>query len=163
MIAYTITGRLTRDAEMKTNTKGWTAQKFTIAVNLEDKTSKFYTCYWGGERANRLSDFLTKGRMVMVIGTPKWTEYNGKTYENIYVEHFEFVGNGKSDERKDEPKYESDKGYDYNNKYGHTYPYTQDGITFQNEDEYDKYLWDGTKPGSEQKGPESFNDDYIPF
>jgi len=160
MIAYTITGRLTRDAEMKTNTKGWTAQKFTIAVNLEDKTSKFYTCYWGGERANRLSDFLTKGRMVMVIGTPKWTEYNGKTYENIYVEHFEFVGNGKTEEHKEEPKYEPATT---NSSWGHTYPYVENGITFNSDEEYDRYVWNGKKLDSEPKGPESFNDDDIPF
>ena len=155
MATYMIDGRLTNDAEMKGTSNGREFMTFNVAWNYgKDKKTHYYSCTMdGSNRTSKILPYMRKGKYVIVTGEPYWTEYNGKTYEYIRAMNISFVG-GESEKKTE------DAGW------GHTYPYTENGLTFQNEQEYDKYMWDGTKPS--QSPSQSKQDDFddladIPF
>ena len=70
-----LTGRLTRDAELKSIANGQSVCKFSIAVNRrtkrgdqwEDEANFFDIVLWG-RLAESLSQYLLKGKMVAVGG-----------------------------------------------------------------------------------------------
>lgn len=158
MATYHIDGRLTADAVMKSNTEGKESMRFSVAWNRKGKDAHFYNCSMTGERANKLLPYMRKGKYVIIVGEPDWYDYNGKTYEVIRVDKISFV----SEQRKDEDELRNSPSASGESKWGLTYPYTEDGHTFNNDDEYDRYVWDKQSPSnSSENGPESFED--IPF
>ena len=156
MISYTLVGRLIKDAESVSVQSGKLAEKFTIAVNFDRDKSKLYTCYYFGDRAAKLHDYLRRGRQVFIIGNPSWREYEGKEYESVTVVSFEFCGS-KSDadgEFKTPPKQDNPEHL----------PYQCDGRYFRTREEMETYK--KSKYGDNLSGPESFEDDdmsEIPF
>lgn len=72
----TVTGRLTRDCELKATTGGSSVLEFSLAYNTakrggsgyEDKVN-FIDCSIFGNRAAALADILRKGMKVTVTGT----------------------------------------------------------------------------------------------
>lgn len=77
-------GRLTATPELKTTTGGTPVCRFTIAseedVKRQDGTrdTDFIDCVAWGARAEFVSKYLTKGRMVIVEGRPKPRTYKDK-------------------------------------------------------------------------------------
>lgn len=77
-------GRLTATPELKTTPNGTSVCTFTIAseedVKREDGTraTDFIDCVAWGARAEFVSKYLTKGRMVVVEGRPKPRTYKDK-------------------------------------------------------------------------------------
>lgn len=103
MATYIIDGRLTRDAEVKTFNDGTPIAKFRIAWNRPKKETHFYDCSIIGDRANKLAQYLTKGKAVVVVGEPDWREYEGKIYETINVDRVSFFSEKESSVQQKDP------------------------------------------------------------
>jgi single-strand DNA-binding protein len=96
-----LTGRLTRDAELKYTNTGTPVVSMTIAVNegvknqdgtWEDRGHFFDLTLWG-QYGERLKDHLTKGRQISVQGRLKyntWTDQSGQNRSRVTV-HVQFV------------------------------------------------------------------------
>ena len=79
MNSITITGNLTRDAELRSINDGTAVLSFAVADNQgKDKTAIFWNCSLFGKRADSLHQYLTKGQQVTVIGTVSEREFTDK-------------------------------------------------------------------------------------
>jgi single-strand DNA-binding protein len=81
MASLTIAGRLGRDCEVRTTQKGTKVTQFSVPVDQgygDKKTTMWVRCSWFGERGERVAQYLTKGTMVFVTGTPSLNTYEGK-------------------------------------------------------------------------------------
>ena len=93
-------GRLTKDPELRYAAGSGTAvTRFTIAVNRQFKKDEadFINCVAFGKTAETISQYLTKGRQIAVIGSIRTGSYDAqdgtKRYTtDVAVESFEFVG-----------------------------------------------------------------------
>jgi single-strand DNA-binding protein len=91
-------GRITSDCTQR-EVGGQKLTRFSIAVNRKyggKEETLYIDCDWWGERAERVSEWLTKGKEVLVEGrlkTDKW-DRDGATQTKTYVvvESIEFVG-----------------------------------------------------------------------
>lgn len=148
MATYFIDGRLTNDAEMKASRDGNEFMTFSIAWNYgKDKKVHYYACTMrGSERTTKLLPYMRRGKYLVIVGEPYWSEYNGKTYEYIQVEKLNFAG-GEADSKPV-------------NRNPENKPYECDGKYFDTREEVDEY-----KRSKGENGPESFEDDMldIPF
>lgn len=102
-----VTGNLTRDAELRnTNTNGTPVLNFSIAVNDRRKNQQtgewedypnFFDCSLFGTRAEKIAQYLTKGRRVAIEGKLRWSQWQDKeTGKNrnsvsILVDEIEFM------------------------------------------------------------------------
>lgn len=93
-------GRLTKDPELRfTAGSGMAVSRFTVAVNRQFKKDEtdFINCVAFGKTAETISQYLTKGRQIAVIGSIRTGSYDAqdgtKRYTtDVAVESFEFVG-----------------------------------------------------------------------
>lgn len=102
------TGRLGRDAELRTTQDGTKVCSFSIADDIgfgDKKTTQWISCALFGKRAEGLSGFLTKGSLVEVVGNPSVHTYEGKqgfkAELQVRVMEIRLMGGGKRD--SDEP------------------------------------------------------------
>ena len=94
-------GRLTKDPELRfTEGSGMAVSRFTVAVNRQFKKDEtdFINCVAFGKTAETISQYLTKGRQIAVIGSIRTGSYDAqdgtKRYTtDVAVESFEFIGN----------------------------------------------------------------------
>ncbi|MDU5211415.1 MAG: single-stranded DNA-binding protein [Clostridium sp.] len=94
-------GRLTKDPELRfTAGSGMAVSRFTVAVNRQFKKDEtdFINCVAFGKTAETISQYLTKGRQMAVIGSIRTGSYDAqdgtKRYTtDVAVESFEFIGN----------------------------------------------------------------------
>lgn len=66
-----IVGRLGRDGELKYTPQGKMVVSFSVAVDQgwgENKHTVWYRCSLWGERAEKLAQYITKSKMVLVEG-----------------------------------------------------------------------------------------------
>lgn len=95
-------GHLGRDAELKYTAQGEPVARFTLAVSHQEKDGKsttWFDCSFWGKRAEKLAQWLTKGKAVVVAGAFKVREWEkdgrkGKSAE-IRVNDLEFGAQGK--------------------------------------------------------------------
>lgn len=88
-----LTGRLTRDPEIRTTTTGKNVASFTVAVNRRIKgadgiEADFFRVSAWGQTADFLSNYVQKGRLVAVDGRlqqRKFTDSQGAAREAIEV------------------------------------------------------------------------------
>jgi single-strand DNA-binding protein len=109
----TVTGRLTRDAEMKTLPTGTELLTFDLAINNgfgQYAKTIFVTVDVWGKSGNKIVQYLVKGKQVGVSGelqVQKWQDKNGGGERSKMVLSTNAVvllgGSGKSDP---EPTYE---------------------------------------------------------
>lgn len=96
-------GNLTRDAELKTLPSGSTVTTFGLATNriYTDKAgqkqteTEFHNLVLWGKRAEILTQYLTKGKMIFVEGrlkTNSWTSPAGekRSKVEVFVEEIQF-------------------------------------------------------------------------
>lgn len=104
MNVCTFTGRLARDAEVRTTNNGKTVVQFRLASDVgygDRKTTLWLQCQiWGREN---LASMLTKGKAVTVYGELSQREYqdrNGATQTSLdlNVRDLEFQSGGKQDD-----------------------------------------------------------------
>ena len=109
--SVTIVGRLTKDAELKYTNSGTAQSRFSVASGYsekkgeswEERVSYFDLNLWG-TRAEKLTQYLTKGQQVVVTGQlrqRRW-EKDGQTHSQvgIQVEDIQLVGS-KPESRKE--------------------------------------------------------------
>ena len=92
-------GRLTKDPELRFAAgSGKAVSKFGIAVNREFKRDEvdFLNCVAFGKTAETISQYLTKGKQIALVGRIQTGSYdkNGtKVYTtDIAIDSFEFIG-----------------------------------------------------------------------
>lgn len=99
-----ISGRLTRDAELK-HVKEYALVQFTLAFDKGYKERKhpcFVDCKWWGKGAEAINQYLVKGKQVTVTGSwdvETWTGNDGqqKRKDLIDVSSVELGANARSD------------------------------------------------------------------
>ncbi len=91
MKVITIIGRLTKECEVRKNTRGEFAT-FSVAVDDGYGDNKG-TIYFGVNYfRTQLAQYLTKGTQVGVTGEFKTREYEGKTYLSVNASEVKLLG-----------------------------------------------------------------------
>ncbi len=90
-----LTGRLTRDLEIKYTPSGIPVGKFSLAVNRNKKRgdkwvdeASFFECALFGKSSEALAQYLPKGKQVALIGElrqERWTSQDGQNQSRIVV------------------------------------------------------------------------------
>lgn len=90
-----LTGRLTRDMEIKYTSTGTPVGKFALAVNRNKKRgdkwvdeASFFECALFGKSAESLSQYMTKGKQLAISGEmrqERWTSQDGQNYSRVVV------------------------------------------------------------------------------
>lgn len=101
--SVSISGNLTRNAEMRVTQNGGSVLTFSVAVNERQKTPQgewvdnpnYFECAIFGKRADALEPYLTKGTKVSILGRLKqsrWKNDAGETRSkvSIVVQEIEF-------------------------------------------------------------------------
>ena len=103
-----LTGRLTKDAELSfLPGTGMPKVTFILAVDRnyqKDKNNKkvdFIPAEMIGKHVEKLSQYLTKGKMVLTIGELNIDQYEKdgqkKSFTKVKVDRLEFLGRGKQE------------------------------------------------------------------
>ena len=103
-----LTGRLTKDAELSfLPGTGMPKVTFSLAVDRnyqKDKNNKkvdFIPAEMIGKHVEKLSQYLTKGKMVLTIGELNIDQYEKdgakKSFTKVKVDRLEFLGGGKQE------------------------------------------------------------------
>ena len=120
MNAVILTGRLTRDPELRTTPGGQSVCEFSIACNSREKDGS--TGEWGeradffeitcwGNTAESVAQYMSKGRMVGVCGRlrhERWENQQGEKRSKVKVvaRDVQFLQDGKGDGDEYAPVYE---------------------------------------------------------
>ena len=92
-----LTGRLTRDPELKTGQSGKAYARFTLAVerSMQKDEADFINCVAFGKTAELIGEYLRKGRKTGVTGRLQMGKYevNGekRTSYDVIVDTIEFL------------------------------------------------------------------------
>jgi single-strand DNA-binding protein len=112
-----INGRLVREAELRFSTSGAVVLRFSIAVNRsvkkgdkwEDEAS-FFDCAMFGKMAEGVSEYLSKGKQVSIIGElvqNRWEKDGEKRSKvEIIVNKLQLLG-GKDEQKQEQQGPES--------------------------------------------------------
>jgi single-strand DNA-binding protein len=114
MNSITIVGGLGRDAELKYLNNGDPICNFSVADSQgRDKGTIWWNCTLFGKRAEALSQYLTKGQSVTVVGTiteREWQDKEGAKRKSMDVRVSEIALQGgrkdaeQQEERRQAPK-----------------------------------------------------------
>ena len=121
-----LSGNLTRDPEIRRTQSGMAIMSFGMAVNDRRKNSQtgewedhanFVDCTMFGTRAERLSDYLSKGSKVAIEGKLRYSawERDGQKRSKleVLVDELEFMSSrGASRQGDSEPEYVEAEVYD---------------------------------------------------
>lgn len=114
----TITGRLTRDAVLKTLPTGTNVCEFSVACNGYQDKATFFDVSLFGKAGPGVAQYLTKGKPVAVSGaleSQEWTGQDGMQHKRFVLKTFgvTLLGGGTSSStqssrpaREPEPTYE---------------------------------------------------------
>lgn len=83
-----LTGRLTKDVDLRTTQSGISVASFTLAVNRQyskDKEADFINCVAFKKTAEVLRQLAGKGRLIGVTGSIQTRHYTGKDGKEVYV------------------------------------------------------------------------------
>lgn len=86
-----LTGRLTRDPELKTTQSGLSVASFTLAVNRQfadkngNRGTDFINCVIWKKGAENLCNFTNKGSLIGVDGRIQTRSYDDKNGQKVYV------------------------------------------------------------------------------
>lgn len=90
-----ISGRLTKDAELKYFESGKCKATFSIAVDNyinKEKITSFFNCVLWDKQAEFAAEYFKKGKNVSVFGELKKEEYKEKEYYTIHCRTANFAG-----------------------------------------------------------------------
>lgn len=86
-----LSGRITKDIELKTTPSGNTVTQFSLAVERsyakagEERQTDFITCVAWNKTAEFIGKFFSKGRSIVVIGQLRTRTYDDKNGTKHYV------------------------------------------------------------------------------
>lgn len=107
-----IVGRLVRDSELKyLQGNGTAALSFTVAVDRDykkkdgTKETDFINMQMMGPRAEKLAEYLTKGKLIAVSGSLRVNNYkdqegNNRSFTFVNVKDLEFIPTGKKEDNQ---------------------------------------------------------------
>ena len=125
-----LTGRITKDPEIKFTQSGNTYVMFSIAVNRKykdangERQTDFIPCVAWNNQANFINDYITKGNLIEITGNIQTRTYQTQSGENRQV--VEVVVDSVSN-LTPKPKEEPTKNFEPNFK-------NQNEIYFNNDD-----------------------------
>jgi len=101
----TVAGNLGKLAERRFTPTGVEVIQFSVAERISKDETRWYRCSWFGERAGKVSEYLTKGTRVSVTGRGKinlW-EKDGKAQASIDIDVLDLtlLGGGEKSEQAD--------------------------------------------------------------
>jgi single-strand DNA-binding protein len=109
----TIAGRLVRDMEVRYLQSGTAVGNFTLACDRpkykdREKETDFIDCTMWGDRAEKVSQYLTKGKPICVIGALNIRNYEDqqgikRKAATINVDKLQFLPDGKSGNQQQRP------------------------------------------------------------
>lgn len=109
-----ISGRLTKDGELRTTESGKSVYSGSVAVNRNFKNKDgeyesdfFNIVYWNC--SDKFTQYLKKGRQVLVEGSLQTRTYedkekNKKSVVEVIAERIELIGEGKKEEKVEVPQ-----------------------------------------------------------
>lgn len=107
-----IVGRLVRDSELKyLQGNGTAALSFTVAVDRDykkkdgTKETDFINMQMMGPRAEKLAEYLTKGKLIATSGSLRVNNYkdqegNNRSFTFVNVNNLEFIPTGKKEDNQ---------------------------------------------------------------
>jgi single-strand DNA-binding protein len=112
---FCIVARLTKDAVKKTFPSGTSYATFDVANNTgfgDHAKVNYFKCLLTGKRADSMSQYLVKGKMIAVSGvleTNNWTDNSGKTVKDwqLVVDQIFLMGGG--DKKSDATLFDDDE------------------------------------------------------
>ena len=121
MNSVTLSGRLTRDPELRTTSNGKPVAGFTLAVNKDfgEEGAYFIRCTAWNKTAEIINDYCKKGSLIGVIWritTGSYKNYNGDTVytTEVVADRIEFLESRKTaKEDKAEVKEETEIKIDF--------------------------------------------------
>ena len=122
-----LTGRLTRDPELKTTSSGISVAVFTIAVNRQytdasgNRGADFISCVIWRKAAENFCNFTSKGSLVGIDGRIQTRSYDNKDGQRVYVtevvvDSFALLESKKDRETNSNTGNYSNQGTSYNNQ-----------------------------------------------
>lgn len=95
----TIIGRMGKDVELSTSSKGTSIGKFSVGVTRKfdkDKTD-WFNCVAFGKTAEIIEQYVKKGNQIGIVGEIQFGSYDNKEGIKVYtttlmVNSFDFVG-----------------------------------------------------------------------
>lgn len=104
-----LTGRVTKDIELRTTQNGKSVASFTLAVNRIPDGADFISCVAWGKDAENISRYVSKGHRLGITGRLQSRSYKDKDGKTVYVtevvvEHPEFLEPKKSDSNDSDMK-----------------------------------------------------------
>ena len=107
-----IVGRLVRDSELKyLQGNGTAALSFSVAVDRDykkkdgTKETDFINMQMMGPRAEKLAEYLTKGKLIATSGSLRVNNYkdqegNNRSFTFVNVNNLEFIPTGKKEDNQ---------------------------------------------------------------
>ena len=162
----TLTGRLTRDAELKYTQNGGAIVRFSMAVNRSKRNgdgswaeeTSFIDCVYFGKGAESVNSYLSRGRQVAVSGElrqSRW-EQDGQTRSRVEV----FVNNLSLLSQGGSKTQDGDGGSTYQRP---ATPYRENQNSYSKPQNQYNQQSQYQQTNAQQNGPEEFQDDDIPF
>ena len=107
---FTDIGRIGKDAVTRFTQGGESVTGFSLAVDSgwgDKKQTNWFDCSLWGKRGEKVAEYLTKGKQVMVQGEFGTREHEGKTYLTLRVSEVKLIGDNKP---QDKPRQERGGG-----------------------------------------------------
>jgi len=114
----TISGNLTRDAELRSTPSGMSVLAFSVAVNERRKNGQtgewedrpnYIDCSMFGTRAEKLSAYLTKGCKVAITGRLRWSQWEKdgakRSKVDVIVDELELMSRGDGAQHTTQPEH----------------------------------------------------------
>ena len=113
-----LTGRLTKEAELRTTQSGLSVATFTLAVNRHSKAkgdADFINCVIWRKAAENFCNFTSKGSLVGIDGRIQTRSYDNKDGQRVYVTEVVVDNFALLESRKDREARGQNGGYTPNN------------------------------------------------
>ncbi len=175
----TLTGRLTRDGELRYSQNGSVIVRFSIAVGSRKRNAdgtwgdeaSFFDCVYFGKAAEATSAYLTKGKFVGVVGElrqNKWEGNDGQTRYRveIYVNQLTLLSTqsrGEGQMGGDALNARRNPSGGYQAQGAQYAPQPQSGNNYTNNSDNSYSRMQAQERPVLSNGPEDFQDDDIPF
>ena len=122
-----LTGRLTRDPELKSTSSGISVAVFTLAVNRQytdangNRGTDFISCVIWRKAAENFCNFTSKGSLVGIDGRIQTRSYDNKDGQRVYVtevvvDSFALLESKRDRETSNNTGNYSNQGTNYNNQ-----------------------------------------------
>lgn len=108
--SVTISGNLTRDPEVRTTQSGMPVMAIGIAVNDRRRNSQtrewedcpnFIDCTLFGNRAQNVSEYISKGSHVTISGKLRWSQWERdgqkRSKIEVIIDDIDFTGNHRTE------------------------------------------------------------------